>query len=243
MGVCPVDFGFDEEPQVLPSSRWFVMHPVRKVTPIEQLWNRLHGIYLDKWKRMFGGEIEMENWRESMVEQLELHRIAPLEVQFGLDNCPKMYPVYPPTVGEFIGACRPPLDAQKSFYEAVEGMAARDMGLEFTWSHPAIYWAAVTVGFELRVSPYDRVAARWSSVLRDVHARGQWMEIKPPSKQLPWVAQPSQAGRDAAGQIRDMSIDMSDSLAWARKLVAKDASGEQVGFYALKEAKKALGLN
>lgn len=225
-------------------SVWLEVHPKLNVSLIDHLWNRLHGMYLDKWSRQFPDEVSVANWQESWIAALEAKRIVPAEINEGLNRCAEVHPVFPPTLGEFLAACRPPLPPEASFYEAVRGMAARDNGESFAWSHPAIFWAAAEVGFELRITPYPQIASRWASVLKEVQERGSWGEIVDPPKRVSWVRQVSELGQTAMAEIKEAAVPVqaSGDLTWARQIMRRHEAGEKVNFLPLKMARSALGL-
>lgn len=98
-----------------------------------------------------------------------------------LDHCQ-----WPPTLPEFKRLCRPPIDPQAAFYEAVEGVQARERGERGTWSHPAIYWAAVKVGaFDLKNCGYGQIQKRWESALQAIFDAGEYEPIPEPALTLP----------------------------------------------------------
>lgn len=74
---------------------------------------------------------------------------------------------YPPSVDEFMRACRPSLDYERAFVEAVEQMVLRKTGKD-RWSNPAVFWAAVKLGSDLTNFPYPAIKGRWKSALDKV---------------------------------------------------------------------------
>ena len=83
---------------------------------------------------------------------------------------------WPPTLPEFMKLCRPPIDFDGALSEAVEQMARRESGSD-RWSHPAIFWAAQSIAFELRNSPRKVLDGLWRSSLGAQLAKGQWPDI------------------------------------------------------------------
>ena len=53
-----------------------------------------------------------------------------------------------------------------AFYAAVDQMRLREMGRD-TWPSPAIFWAAVSLGGDLLVRPYQGLQTRWKKALDD----------------------------------------------------------------------------
>lgn len=71
---------------------------------------------------------------------------------------------FPPTLPEFRALCRPALDYERAFIEAVEQMRKHERG-EGTWSNPAVYWAGAKLGGDLRAYPYAAIKCRWQAAL------------------------------------------------------------------------------
>lgn len=105
------------------------------------------------------------------------------EVQRGLAAC--MTHIWPPTLPEFILWCRPPMDHEAAFSEAVSQLHLRDEGTD-SWSHPAIYWAAVAFGsWELRQASWDRAKARWTRILDEQLGKPDLPPVPPRVEALP----------------------------------------------------------
>lgn len=81
----------------------------------------------------------------------------------GLSKCAELYD-WPPSFPEFLKACRPTLDPETAFYEAVEQMQRRDMGMD-TWSQPVIYWASRELGNDMLSNTYKNIERRWRLAL------------------------------------------------------------------------------
>src|SRR5690606_12269730 len=100
--------------------------------------------------------------------------ITPAEIKTGLVNCRRLFD-WPPSLTEFMRACRPGLDPETAFHEAVRGLICRQKGERGTWSHPAIYHAAVDVGqHDVLNCTYGAVKARWEKCLLAQLAKGEW---------------------------------------------------------------------
>ena len=84
------------------------------------------------------------------------------EVKRGMEACKAMR--WPPTLPEFLLACRPTLDADDAYYEAVDQMPRRADGTD-EWSNAAIYHAACLMWFDLRTQPYAAIRGRWARTL------------------------------------------------------------------------------
>lgn len=71
---------------------------------------------------------------------------------------------WPPTLPEFLKLCRPAIDYERAYHEAVEQMRKREDGAD-TWSTPAVFWAACKLGGDLRAHPYHAIKGRWAAAL------------------------------------------------------------------------------
>lgn len=98
---------------------------------------------------------------------------TPDEIKRGLAECLRYD--WPPTLPEFLKRCRPALDPESAYYEAVRSMAMRNSSkeqvrAEAKFSHPAIFWAAAELGSDITAG-YERVKVRWRLVLEQAYAR------------------------------------------------------------------------
>jgi hypothetical protein len=84
---------------------------------------------------------------------------------------------FAPNLGEFLHLCRPALDPEIGFIEAEKGLRAHADGIAFAWSHPAVYWAAKGMAYEVRTTAYAHVRKRWDLHLAAEFAKGQWAGI------------------------------------------------------------------
>lgn len=142
---------------------------------------------------------------------------------------------WPPTLPEFKRMCRPPLDPQAAFYEAVEGVQARERGEVGTWSHPAIYWAAVKVGaFDLKNQPYAQIGKRWETALEAIFRAGGYPPIPEPAFALPApgktvLTRESEARLmaelGASGLLQNMTR-AHGSRAWVARVRARQQAGD-----------------
>ena len=84
---------------------------------------------------------------------------------------------FPPTLPEFMQLCRPPVDPVKAYYEAVKGLQERRLGRKGEWSHPAIFWAASQMAFDLLNQTQTQVEKRWKEVLSIQYEKTTWQPI------------------------------------------------------------------
>lgn len=154
---------------------------------------------------------------------------------------------WPPTLPMFKKLCRPPVDSVHAYYEALAGVTARAKGEGGTWSHPAIYWAATALSFDLQQQTFSQMKSRWEKTLADEMEKGEWPAI--PAPMLALVA-PSKGdlSREKAGEMlrqlgasKVLSTTGRDQKRWATKLIERKAAGEDISPVFVKWANEALG--
>ena len=151
---------------------------------IDLLFNRLDGLYPNRWRASFRNEQAIANWREAWADGFVAEGLTPKDVREGVKACRTRFD-WPPSFAEFVSACRPQLDAEAAHTEAVRQIRLREFGMD-TWSHPAIFWAAQSIGrFDLLRLPYDQIRKRWEGALRRETAKGEWVDIPKAAKAQP----------------------------------------------------------
>lgn len=163
---------------------WLTTHPRLGITLMDHLFNRMDGSYPNRWRAAFASEQAIQNWREAWSEAFIEEGIAPSEVAAAIRNCRRMYD-WPPSLTEFLRACRPAIDHESAFYEAVRELRKRSNN-EDQWSHPAIYWAAAGMEFDLTSNHYSRIKNRWTRALSAELAKRSWEPV--PRKAVELVA-------------------------------------------------------
>ena len=99
--------------------------------------------------------------KRKFVEALAGYR--PSEVARGIKALEQTK--WPPTLPEFLALCRPEIDYEHAFNEASRQMALRAAKRD-TWSHPALYWAAIRYGYtEIQQHPWVVAKGRWTALL------------------------------------------------------------------------------
>lgn len=224
-------------------SRWLMPHPkLEGVSLMDHLFNRLNGTYPNKWRANFRDERAIVDWRQAWAEAFDDEGVTPQDVALGIKNCRRMYE-WPPSLPEFLKACRPHLEPNVAFFEAVRGMQARSAGKTGDWSHPAIFYAALAVGqYEMMNQSYQQLKARWEKAFGEQLALGQWPEIPPVVEALPAPARTE----EGKAQIRKVSSMASDALSngkdhkrWAKRILENP---EGKSMFAVNAAKAALGM-
>lgn len=162
---------------------WTDISPKLGVSAIDHLFNRFTGIYGDRFRKSFNSEASVKNWKDAWAEGLSNEHVTFAEVRAGLANILKTCD-WPPTLPEFLKACRPSADYEASFLEAVNGMQARRHGRPFAWSTPSVYWAAVAIGGDLSAYPYSTLKSRWRNAIDEAVRQGR-QDIPTPAEALP----------------------------------------------------------
>jgi len=236
-------------PSTRPDSRWFDVHPKLGISLIDHLWNRLDGAYPGKWRKDFPSQQSIDNWAESWVEAFEDEFVTPADVVEGLKECRRRF-AWPPSVSEFIQACKPYMDPVMAYHEAVEGLQARGKGELGVWSHPAIFWATTGLSRDLMEQTHGQVKDRWAAALKRQLGRGAWEPIPPARLQLPPPERGAKAKEHAEQFMRDIGAegvgqapDGGDSRAWARRILARAERGDKwITLAVIHDAQEALGL-
>lgn len=142
---------------------------------------------------------------------------------------------WPPTLPEFKRMCRPVADPLVSYYEAVAGVQARAAGEMGRWSHPAVYWAAMPMSFDLGTQTYTQIRGRWERALDEQMARGEWDSIPRPALALAAPGKAMLSKEGAAEMLRNLEAQgitktaaaRVDHKRWAKTILARVARGDK----------------
>lgn len=205
---------------------------------VDRLFGRLSAMYGARFADMWAG-LDLAMIKAAWAE--DLGDLATDEIARGVAAC-KLRD-WPPTLPEFLALCRPALDPEQAFSEAVQQMALRDQGRD-RWSHPAIYWAAATIGaFDLRNASWSAIKGRWSRLLQAEMAKGEWPEVPPRMQALPAPGQTMADPLRVEAAIRKAGEKVREAgdKQWALDVEARAASGESVAHLLRRMASEALG--
>lgn len=196
---------------------------------VEKLFIRMHALYgakfLEQWKGIDSDAVQRQ-WG------IALGKMTPEQIRRGMllmETCD-----LPPTLPQFIKLCKPTLDAQAAYFEAVAGIAAREQGKTGEWSDPAIYWATTAIGaFDLKSQPYAHIRRRWEQALRDAQAHPHAEPIPAPemkSAALDMPA-PTHCATDSVAAAQAAKVARSgghqdDPKQWARRIQERIAKGD-----------------
>lgn len=231
-----------------PQSKWFDVVPALGISSIDHLFNRLDGAYPFYWRSNFPDAQSVENWKESWVEVFDAEKLSFDEVKFGLKAVRVEYEK-PPTLKQFLSACRPAVDPYEAYQAAIAGQIARDQGKHGVWPSPAVFWAAMSMWSELRSQTYSAIEKRWAATLKAELAKGEWDDIPAVNAHpaLGYTAHRSAQDEERIqAEIRKAwkrDDSAFDHLTWARKLIARVEAGDKtVPLQAEKNAREVLGL-
>lgn len=225
-------------------SVWLRPNPNRdNKSMMEILFGRMSGMYPSKWGLAFPDNKAIKVWEEAWVEAFDREGITPRDVGLGVENCLRMFD-WPPSLPEFLRACRPHLEPDVAFFEAVREMAKRTQGEMGKWSHPAIYHAAVMIGqHDLFNGNYQTLGNRWKAALSAQLSLGQWPDIPPVMASLP-APDRTESGKQQARQVKAMTNDAISTKSrgskdWA-KAILDNPRGRSLAI--IRMAKNALGI-
>lgn len=166
---------------------WLDVHASLGISLMDHLFNRLDGMYPNRWRAAFANDRAVQNWREAWAAAFAEEGLTPDQIAAGVRACRRLYD-WPPSLPEFLKACAPVvrLDPEAAYREAAFNLAKRANGLtDDVWSTPAIYWAALEFGpFELRTTPYHAAAKRWTALL-EIHQGKESPPVPPNAHALP----------------------------------------------------------
>ncbi len=133
---------------------------------IDRLFDRLFGMYgqrfLDQWPGEEGVLSAKRAWSQA------LGSITGEEIAKALVMCQTRH-TWPPSLPEFVVLCRPYLEPERAYREAVKLLALP--AEQRKWSHPAIYWTVSVFGtFELERSTWEKAKTRWTQLLTEIIA-------------------------------------------------------------------------
>ena len=236
-----------------PFDRWFEVRKTKEKPDGEsimgRLYDRLDGAYPHKWRSNFPNQQAIDNWAVSWAEAFEEEGITPSDIKDGLKACRTKYD-WPPSCAEFVKACKPSVDPLVAYYEAVAGVAERAKGEHGKWSHPAVYWAAMPLSFDLGAQTYSQIKPRWERALAEQMDRGEWPAIPAPMVALPAPGK-TELSRDAATKMLNElgaqgvikpAQSKSNHRIWATRIIEKSKQRDH-GLSALqiRFAKEAIG--
>lgn len=194
---------------------------------VEKLFERMVGLYGNKFLDMWG---KTDLLQVKAIWAQELGKLSRDEIAKGANAL--INQEWCPTLPQFIKLCRTDIDAVTAYYEAVNGVVAREKGEIGEWSHPAIFWASVKVGsFDLKNQTYSNIKARWERALDEEINKGQWSDI--PQAQIALPPPATLATKDIAEkylaetQIIKKQESKTDHKRWAKIILQREKDGDK----------------
>jgi len=226
-------------------SPWLEIHPKLGISLMDHLFNRFDGAYPNRWRAAFANEQAVANWRESWSEAFDEEGLTPQSISDGLKACRKMFD-WPPSLTEFLKACKPPINIDAAIYEAIDQMRARQHGKD-KWSNPAIYWAAAKVGeFDMLSQSFSSIKPRFEAALKAVQAG----EILPVPARVPALASPGAAESTreyGAKRLQELGATSAfrrspggANIGWAIGIIEEDKRTGRVPLSKLNIARQAI---
>jgi len=237
-----------------PDGQGGVREVPRMLSAIDRLYGRFASMYMHKWSSHFTSPAVIADWKKAWSSALIAEGITPRLALEGVERCRTEYPTWPPSEGQFIALCKPPLDYEQAFRDAVRELRKRllnDPDKQPHWPIPALYWAAVDYGQgELMEASYGQAAARWKKLL-DNRLKGDCPDVP---QYVPQLAAPvrndkgeaitsAQAKADALAAMRALARRQPSpdvALTKAREVLARHEAGEPVPEYQLSHARVVL---
>lgn len=217
--------------------------PPLPVSWIDRLFSRLTVMYGNKFADMWRG-IDTKAIKAVWAEDLAGYTGD--ELKRGLNWCKSQ--AWPPTLPEFMTACRPVIDARTEWAEACEQMRIRLEGKGAdVWSRPQVYWAAVAIGwYDLNSTAWDQIKTRWAKALAGAKTDGI-PEYRAP---LPAPGKQSVTREEAADRLGELRSKVGAvslpgttkaGTQWSYNLMVREAAGQQIDNIAAQFWREALG--
>lgn len=166
-------------------SVWTSVNQRLGISPMDHLYNRLDGAYPNIWRANFQTPAAIQNWRETWAEAFADEGVTFDDVKNGIRTCRKMYDK-PPSLTEFLKACRPPIDHEGTFYIAQALEVDRAAGRKCEWPSRAVYWASSRVGsFDMRSNAWPMMKSRWTKALDAALADDRAGKLQPIPEYVP----------------------------------------------------------
>lgn len=240
------------------------LEPLKKLdglSLLDQLYNRLDGLFPTRFRAQFPDDNSVENWKYEWAQGFAAERLTLDEVTGGLEalragrDPMRRDKGWPPVFCEFLAACRPPVNHEAAYHEAVRQMRLRHSTAGGdTWSSAAVFWAAVAIGGDLLSSTWQGMRSRWTDVLDDCIAevRAGRMADAVPERPAALLVAPVRVMTEAERQQRELVTAKAvaalrdrprPNAEWAVRIVERAASDPKAVTPAvLRAAQQAIGV-
>lgn len=211
------------------------MHLAHSKTSTEALPEAWIERLLDKMLLSYGKKF-LDQWGGVDTDKLVKHWAQEL-ASYTRDELARGYAAlesreWPPTLPEFKKLCRPGIDSAAAYQEAVEGCRARERGEIGNWSHPAVFWAASAMAYDLKQLAYAVIAKRWETALHAEMSKGEWSAIPTPALSLPAPGKALTSRQEATAMIAQynaadiLKTSRSDHRAWIPAIFKRQEAGD-----------------
>jgi hypothetical protein len=226
--------------------------------PMDWLFGEIYGLFgnlfLDKFRSghiVDGIDTGIKNMKATWAERIRENSLMLSDVKRGLKGCERSK--FPPSWPEFLELCRPTPNVDEALVEAVQQLQARQDGKD-EWTHPAIYWAAMRIGyFDMTKLTHSVLKPRFEDALKRVLSEPV-KPVPPKFAELP-APKAEQVELDLAERKKRLQAlrfnclakpsdePSPDRLAWARKILERDKNGDRnISLLQVNEARQALGI-
>jgi hypothetical protein len=198
---------------------------------VKQLFSKMQGLYGAKFLQQWSAvdiALVHQHW------EFAIQKLTQEQFERGMNLLETLD--LPPTLPQFLHLCKPPIDPQAAYFEAVEGIAAREHGELGHWSDPAIYWATASIGaFDIKTHPYAQISERWSKALMEAQAQPHEDSIPLPGSCIFTVeAQENPVPHKSSApeikkvvQIAKSGSADHDPKRWAKRIQERIAKGDK----------------
>ena len=193
---------------------------------IDALFTKLLAFYgskfLDMWANTDIDEVKK-------IWAVEIRKLTTEQMRAGYEQLATRK--FPLTLPEFIELCKPAIDLTGAYYEAVNGLSQRERGEIGTWSHPAIFWAASAMSFDLKSQTYSAIAKRWEKALQAEMSKGEWSAIPAPMVSLPAPGKSLTSRQEATAALQrlgasDILKPRTNHRAWIKTVLERAERGD-----------------
>ena len=191
---------------------------------VERMFDRMLLEYGKKFVDQWAGadsEKLIEHWAHEMAGY------NGVEIKRGLSKL--SVEEWPPTLPMFKKLCRPAGDSVSAYYQAVEGVAARARGEMGAWSHPAIYWAAIPMAFDLGSQSFSQMKSRWENAFTEQMDRGEWSDIPQPIVALPAPGKSAFSREKATAMVAELGLKLqkTNHTIWYENILERLKRGDK----------------
>lgn len=227
------------------------------INPMDWLFGEIYGLFgnqfLDKFRSghvVDGLDTGIENMKSIWATKIRENGLKLSDIKRGIKGCERCKfgaPGWP----DFLELCRPTPNVDEALSEAITQLNARQTGND-VWSHPAIYHAAMKVGyFEMTQLSHSALKPRFEAALRKC-LEGPVVPVPPKFAELeapkPTFEQKEIDIVDVRAKLNELKTVNTfsanrggDHLRWARNILEREKRGDRsVSLLQLQSAKEAM---